>query len=89
MMRHRITVRVTRKGLEEGMQKGEISNRLVHDLNLDVYDAIEGEFVLTDRPDILVTFMYGGRYTLPRYCVEVVSHYETITKPRSTRQGLP
>ena len=78
--KHRIIVRVTRKRLEENMSAGPIRSAITQALNLDIYDTVECPFVFKpDNGDLLITFLYIGNdeHTLPRYCVELISRYDT------------
>ena len=77
-MRHRILVRVTRKAYDEYFTNGGSIIKLERKrLNLDVYDAVEGELSHPPQDDLLVTMNYmGNEILLPRGCVELISRSE-------------
>ena len=80
MEKHRPVARVTRRELEKNMKRRptSIRNSVIRNLNLDMYDAIEG-LMTPYQPggDTLITFLYmGSEHTLPRNCVELISRYE-------------
>lgn len=82
-MRHKIIVRITRKKFDEYFKntRGSVIQNIERRmLNLDQYDAIEAELSHPPQDDHLITFRYMDQdFTLPRGCVELVSHYEELS----------